>query len=260
MPTEIPQYNLPTILWVWAAAAIPMAILGWFVAPRFASGSDDPVFARLAVLTVGLVWQFALTMLLLYREARTLRWSTLRRRLWLNAPRSPRTGARCPRLWWWLVPVTLLTAFFDLQLKGRFDHWWVSLFPLLAEPPAWAFGHALATPEARAHLAGAWGTGGLFLVSGLFNTFIGEELLFRGLLLPRMAGVFGRADWVANGLLFGAYHLHQPWGIVSSLTHGVLLFALPSRYFRSAWFGIAAHSGQTIYFAVLVLLLIQGLA
>jgi hypothetical protein len=64
MLTEIPQYSLGKIVWVWAAAAIPMAILGWLVAPALALGSD-PVFPRLAVLTVGLVWQFALVMLLL---------------------------------------------------------------------------------------------------------------------------------------------------------------------------------------------------
>ncbi len=74
-----------------------------------------------------------------------------------------------------------------------------------------------------------------------------------------MAGVFPGRDWIANGLLFGVYHLHQPWGIVSSITHGMLLFALPTRYFRSTWFGIAAHSGQSVYFSILMLLLILGL-
>ena len=38
----------------------------------------------------------------------------------------------------------------------------------------------------------------------VFNTVLGEELLFRGLLLPRMNGVFGRRDWLANGVLFAA--------------------------------------------------------
>ena len=103
MPTEIPQYSLGKILLVWAAAALPMAILGWLVAPALAVGSADPVFVRLAVLTVGLVWQFALVMLLLYREARTWRWSMLKGRLWLNVPRSPRTGGdgvpRCVLPW-----------------------------------------------------------------------------------------------------------------------------------------------------------------
>ena len=47
----------------------------------------------------------------------------------------------------------------------------------------------------------------------VFNTVLGEELLFRGYLLPRMNGVFGRRDWLANGVLFAAYHLHVPWVI-----------------------------------------------
>jgi hypothetical protein len=40
----------------------------------------------------------------------------------------------------------------------------------------------------------------------------------------------------------------------------MLLLALPSRRLRSAWFGIIAHSGQSIYFAILILGLVLGLA
>ena len=32
----------------------------------------------------------------------------------------------------------------------------------------------------------------------IFNYILGEELLFRGVLLPRMNGGIGRWDWVAN--------------------------------------------------------------
>jgi membrane protease YdiL (CAAX protease family) len=109
-------------------------------------------------------------------------------------------------------------------------------------------------------LVGAWDIWGLFLVSALFNTVLGEELLFRGLLLPRMAGAFGKKDWLVNGLLFGLYHLHQPWGMLSSAIEGLLLMALPTRKFRSAWCGIIAHSGQSLYLAVLLLGLVLGLA
>lgn len=260
MQTTIPQYSLGKILLVWGAAAFPMAILGWLVAPALTRGSAHSLSTRLAVLTVGLVWQFVLVAFLLHRETGSWRWSALRWRLWLNAPRSPQTGATRGRLWWWLIPAVLLTALFDVQVKPTFDRLWVSVFPFLAEPNGWALGDAIATPEAKAQLVGAWGTWGLFVISALFNTVLGEELLFRGLLLPRMAGVFPKSDWLVNGLLFGLYHLHQPWGIVSSATHGVLFFALPSRYFRSSWFGIAAHSGQSIFFAILILGLVLGLA
>ena len=257
--TAIPQYSLQKIVLIWAAAAVPMGILGWFVAPAATLRTGEPVLTRIAVLTVGLVWQFVLVALLLHRETHTWRWSVVRTRLWLEGPSSPTTDEKRNSLWWWLVPIILATAVFDLQVKPLLDAWWVSIFPALSEPRGWALGAALATPEARAQLTGAWGTGALYLVNAVFNTFLGEELLFRGLLLPRMAGVFPGRDWIANGLLFGVYHLHQPWGIVSSITHGMLLFALPTRYFRSTWFGIAAHSGQSVYFSILMLLLILGL-
>lgn len=256
----IPQYGLSTILLIWAAATAPMAILGWFVAPALAPDPAKPGFERLAVLTVGLIWQFALVVFLLYRETGSLRWSTLRQRLWLNRPRSPQTGETRNRLWWWLIPVVLLTALFELQVSGVIDEWWVALFPALAEPSGFSLGAALDTPEAKAQLVGAWGVWGLFVLSAVFNTFLGEELLFRGLLLPRMAGAFGKWDWAMNGLLFGLYHLHQPWGLLSSAVAGIVCFALPSRYFRSSWFGIIAHSGQSLFLAFLMLGLVLGLA
>ena len=58
----------------------------------------------------------------------------------------------------------------------------------------------------------------LTLVSLVFNYLLGEELLFRGVLLPRMAGVFGRWDWVANTVLFGLYHVHKIWSWPSMIT------------------------------------------
>jgi uncharacterized protein len=252
----IPQYSLGKILLVWAAATSPMIILGWVVAPALAHNIQTPALARLAVLTVGLVWQFLLVMILLYREAGNLRWSTIRQRLWLTTPRSPRTGEPRARFWWWLLPFVLLTAIYDLQISGVVDHLWVSLFPFFAQPSGFDLSKMLATPQAKAQLVGAWDVWGVFVISALFNTFLGEELLFRGFLLPRMAGVFGKGDWVINGLLFGLYHLHQPWGMLSDAIVGTVCFALPSRYFRSAWFGIIAHSGQSVFFAVLILALV----
>jgi membrane protease YdiL (CAAX protease family) len=259
-PTSIPQYSLGKILWVWAAAAIPMGLLGHVVAPALASGSNQPGIVRLAVLTVGLIWQFILVLILLYGETGTLRWSTVSRRLWLQTPRSPQSGEPRRRLWWWLVPIILLEVILQLLLNEGIEKFWVGLFPFMAEPPGYSLAGLIATPEARAQIVGAWGIFTLYVVSALFNTVLGEELLFRGLLLPRMAGALGRWDWVVNGLLFGLYHLHQPWGILSSAVEGILLLALPSRVYRSAWFGIVAHSGQSIYFTFLILGLVLGLA
>ncbi len=256
----IPQYSLGQILAIWAAAAVPMAILGWVVTPVLAANQQMPGIVRAALLTVGLAWQFALVVFLIRREAGTFSWSEFRRRLWLNTPRDPQTGETRGRLWLWLIPLIALAAVYGMQLAKLADRLWASVFPFLAEPPAYSLGALTASPDAKAQLVGAWGIWALFVVQAVLNTVIGEELLFRGLLLPRMSRTFGKWDWVVNGLLFGLYHLHQPWGILRSVVDGTLLYALPSRRFRSSWFGIIAHSGQSVLLVFSFLGLVLGLA
>lgn len=258
------QYNLTKILGIWAAAAVPMGILGWIVAPALAPDfTEDPVGAaatRIGVLTVGLIWQFVLSMIIVHREEGDLRWSTIRQRLWLNKPRDPKTGQPRSLLWLWVVPLLVLVAISDILLAPTLNRIWVSLFPFFAEPAGFALGSALESPEIQAQLVGAWGVLGLFFVNAVFNTILGEEFLFRGVLLPKMKGVFGKWDWVANGVLMGAYHFHQPWGILTAIIGSVFLFSLPSKRFRSTWMAIITHSGQSVFFLFLILGIVLGLA
>src|SRR3954454_16484603 len=91
----LPQLGLRGIIGVWAAAAIPMGLLAWVLAPLLAdqlSGPSALSRALIITLTAGLAWQFVLVMGLVLREQGTLRWTVLREALWLRAPRSPRTG------------------------------------------------------------------------------------------------------------------------------------------------------------------------
>jgi membrane protease YdiL (CAAX protease family) len=78
-------------------------------------------------------------------------------------------------------------------------------------------------------------------------------------LLPKMEGVFGRWDWVANALLFGFYHLHQPWSIPGGCITG-LVYTYPARRLRSAWMSIILHSAQSVFFLFLMLGLVLRLA
>jgi uncharacterized protein len=122
----------------------------------------------------------------------------------------------------------------------------------LPEPANRDLGEFLSSDAGAAFFDGAWGLYALFVVMGLFNTVLGEELLFRGVLLPRMHGAFGERDWVANGVLFGFYHLHVPWRIPSALLDTFLL-AYPTKRYRSAWIGITVHSAQTVFLGLVVL-------
>src|SRR5436190_1887728 len=112
---EIPQYRLITILAVWAAAALPMAALAWLAAPAlddyFSGQANVPlVKALLLLLTAGLIWQFVLVVILLWREQGTLQWPVVREALWLRSPRDPKSGRRGGRVWLILIP--LFVAFY----------------------------------------------------------------------------------------------------------------------------------------------------
>jgi membrane protease YdiL (CAAX protease family) len=244
---EIPQYRARAILAVWAAAALPMGVLAWFVAPaakdRFAGAGNVPMFKSLMVcLTAGLVWQFVLLVGLLWREQRTLRWSTTRQALWLRSPKSPRSGRVGGRVWLVLIPLIAAFAVVDGV-------------PWVTGPSDRDFSKFLDSNVGHAFLSGAWGWYALILVWFVFNTVLGEELLFRGFLLPRMNGVFGRGDWVANGVLFAGYHLHVPWVMPATLLDTFIL-AYPTKRYRSAWIGIAVHSAQSVFLAIVILTLV----
>jgi membrane protease YdiL (CAAX protease family) len=241
-PTLITQYGLARILGTWASAALPMAVLAWLVTPRLAtilSGPSALPRALILSLLAGLIWQFVLVVLLVHREQGTLRWSVVKAALWLRAPRSPKTGRRGGALW--LIALPLIAA---LAVE--------ELLPDLSTPPLRDFGLFLGSDSGQAFLSGNWGWLAIIVLLEIFNTVLGEELLFRGLLLPRMNGRFGRWDWVANGVLFAIYHLHVPWVIPRALLD-TFIVAYPAKRYRSALLGIVVHSAQSLVFVVLTL-------
>ena len=199
--------------------------------------------ALIVSLTIGMVLQFVLVAILVGREQRTLRWSAVREALWLRSPQSPRSGRVGGRVW--LVVIPLVIAFTAAQ----------EVVAIVAAPESRDFATLLESDAGKAFLDGDFGWYGLILVMFLFNTVLGEELLFRGFLLPRMNGAFGRRDWVANGLLFAGYHLHVPWAIPGTLLE-MFTTAYPTKRYRSAWIGIAVHSAQSVFLAIFIFTLV----
>jgi membrane protease YdiL (CAAX protease family) len=124
--------------------------------------------------------------------------------------------------------------------------------PAIPGPSVRDFSDFLDSDRGEDFFRGAWGWYAVLAVLAVFNTVLGEELLFRGLLLPRMRGVFGKGDFVANGVLFATYHLHQPWSIPTALMD-IIVLAYPSRRFQSAWMGIIVHSAQSVVILAVVL-------
>jgi membrane protease YdiL (CAAX protease family) len=161
-----------------------------------------------------------------------LMWATNKNRLWLQAPRSPKTGEVNKKLWWWVIPFLIAFGLLSQVVLVPLHDLFTRLVPALAEPAQYSTDILFENPAA---LIGRWDIFVLFFVLLVFNTVLGEELVFRGLLLPKMEGVFGKWDWVAT-------------------------MAFPSKRFHSAWFGIIVHSGQTVFLLFLILGVVLGLA
>lgn len=245
-PYDVRQYSRLGVLAVWAAAALPMAALAWVVAPAVAGhGASERrfVLTLLVALTAGLIWQAVLVLVLVWRERHDPTWTSLRDRLWLRAPSS--STRRGGRLWLWVPVFALALAALDMVPFGP------------TGPSDRDFGSFLSSPAGQATFHHAWGLYLLVAVELAFNTFLGEELLFRGLLLPRMRRAFGRTDWLVNGVLFGFYHLHEPWVIPNAIITGFLC-AYPTRRFRSAWMGICIHSIESIFFLIILFPLVAS--
>ncbi len=127
--TRSKQYALATILGIWTLAAAPMGILSWIVFPLLAPDSvSDPLgfgVTRLVLLTLGLIWLFVLSMIIVRHEEGDLRWATVKHRLRLNAPRVPTSGEPRARLWLWVLPFLVAVALVELMLAPPIENVWV---------------------------------------------------------------------------------------------------------------------------------------
>jgi membrane protease YdiL (CAAX protease family) len=250
-PAKSEQYSLTKILAIWASVTAPMAMLAFVAAPAIIPHTSlHPGLVHWSLIVVGMVWQFVVSLAVLRRELGGLHWPTVKERIRLNLPRDPRTGRPRRVLFWWAVPAIAANVL-GLFLATRLDAAWTNWLPVLREP-SYTSMDALADPQFQ----GQWWILGLALTSLVFNYLLGEELMFRGVLLPRMAGVFGRWDWVANTVLFGLYHVHKIWAWPSMIASSFGCSWAAGRY-RSMWMGVIVH-GVEGYFIVLVLAVLLG--
>ena len=120
------------------------------------------------------------------------------------------------------------------------------LHPLKASEPGSFMGYAM---------AGKLWPVGLWTVGWLLNV-VGEELLFRGYLLPRQESVYGTRAWLVNGLMWNAWHVFWRWQMVTLLPF-CLLVPFAAQRTRSTWPGLVGHG--LLNFVAVILLFRAGL-
>jgi membrane protease YdiL (CAAX protease family) len=242
----LPQYSKGQILGIWFAVTVPMAVLAWIVAPWLGDrigGSAGFVDALVICFDAGLLWQVALVLILVRRERGSLAWSGVRDALWLRAPQDPKTGRVGGKVWWWVLVFVVISAAANalpIDPTG----------PLPRDLPKDLELHRL-----DQYFSGNW-IGFAMIAFNALLAPIAEELVFRGLLLPRMRGAFGRGDFVASGILHTVYHLHQPWNMPATLLDSIFGQAYPTRRFRSTWLGLASHTAPSFVIIGVILTLV----
>ena len=243
------QYSRKKILGLWTLATLPMVLLAWGVAPILVPRLKLPaVGVYLVLLVLGMLWQLALSLWIIRREQGDLRWETIRHRVWLNAPLHPKTGQPRLRLYFWLLPCLLL-AFLSLVLGILLTSFNVIPMMLLRLPQTLVLlrgvPYANVTELANPEFSGQWWALGLILVVWALSAFFAEEFFFRGILLPKMNGAFGKGDWLVNAILYGLYYLYKPWMLPFRLIDA-LAIAWPARRFCSNWMAVVVHGMEGV--------------
>jgi membrane protease YdiL (CAAX protease family) len=244
---QLPQYSRRRVLGLCALVTLPMVLLTWVITPALIPLVPVPaVLLYWILLLANAAWMIGLSLWILRREEGNLKWETIRARILLNGPRNPKTGQRRIRYYGWLFPclfiafvVIILSLFYQLFF---FDlHWLVW--------PSFAYISEVGSPE----FAGQWGWLAVVFVVWLLNMFLAEELFFRGLLLPRMRGAFGRLDWVANAILNGLFYLAAPFAIPFRFLLA-LLAAGPARRYRSTQLALAVRTLEGVVVMILAVI------
>jgi membrane protease YdiL (CAAX protease family) len=220
---EVPQSGIGTIILMFAWPAVWYTLLIYVILrPFIPAGGTAPTWFQLLVIILGSGAELTAGLLLLRREGY---------RLTINALRN-RIRFRWPKVWkaWTLAVVVLIIG---MGLSMAMDpvngmlasvpgftppQWW----PAAGNPAIKVSGAAEVFPDIN--LVGNYLFVFLYLIIGLIFNIFGEEIYYRGYLLPRMRGAFGHWDWVANGVLFTLKHVYQRW-LYPGILVGGLSFA-----------------------------------
>lgn len=249
---EIGQYTLWQILGIWASIALPMGLVHWVVSPILIPRVDTvPGFLYFILITMGLVWQGVVAYIILRREVKPFTWENLKGRLWLHTPTNPKTGVPSKWLYLWTIPMIVFVNV-GYAISGGLNEFWVKIFPFVTPPP-YAEIQSLAEPARD-----QWWLLGVLAVMIAFNYLLGEELIFRGILLPKMNGVFGKWDFIANAALFATYHLHKIW-VWPQIFIFNWIIPWAAKRFKSYWVAAIIHGAfDALTLIVLFTMAIMG--
>lgn len=167
------------------------------------------------------------------REGWPWRWQAFKTRF--------RLGAMPATAWLWALGLAIFMFLSSAFLS--FSAAWLQQRAPLPAPLLQMFD---LRPDAfmQAPLTGAWWLFVGYLAYVVLNVF-GEELWWRGYLLPRQEVALGQWTWVVHGLCWTLFHSFFYWELLMLLP-GCLALAFVASKCKSTWPGIIAHFAYNV--------------
>ena len=152
------------------------------------------------------------------------------------------------RAWLWAIGL-ILFMFLSASLLS-FTSRWLASFDFVAPPDSWpaelsptttgAPGmNVIPTELMGVPLPGSWWVFIVMLASLIIAT-LGEELWWRGYILPRQELAHGKRTWIVHGLLWTGFHLYAPWNLITLLP-GSLALSFVAQRLKNTWPAVIAH-------------------
>ncbi len=235
---------------------IPTAIgvLSVYVALPALDRADQTTIWTYNLTLYGVLALLPFAALIAYRlEGRSLSVAGLRKRF--------RIGPLSRREWLWTVGLLVVYAGGYLLLLPT-ANWLATALPLPIPdgiPPAVdprIEPASIPTEYFGSALEGNWRIALLFLGVLVFN-IVGEELWWRGYVLPRQELVHGRWTWLMHGILWTLFHIPFWWNLISLIPSTLSLSFVATRL-RNTTPGIIVHLALNGLGFVMILLGVLG--
>lgn len=166
------------------------------------------------------------------------------------------------REWAWVAAAVAVTLVGDAALEPAL-HWMATTLPLPvpdALPSLFDPREELSLPPTEylgVSLEGRWWIL-LVYAASLFANIMGEELWWRGYVLPRQELAFGEWAWLVNGLLWiVVFHAFMWWAYPTLLVTGLVTPFVAQRL-QSTWAAVAVHGTGNALFLLLLLAGVLG--
>lgn len=246
---SIKPVRIRSVVSVFAVTLIPILIGVYVVLPRLLDHGVS-FFAGYLICfqTIPFIFMFAL-MLILYRiEGNRFIWSEFKTRMRLTVNgKTVLSGimllAVCLVLYLALQPLSKMLA--STTLMSPPDWFGPDLHPLKHGGPGTLMGTAMRGL--------VWAP--IVYFAGWFFNIAGEELLFRGYLLPRMELSFKGRAWLVNGICWLLWHCFWRWQMIA-LIPVTMLLPLIAQKTRSTIPGIIAHGIMNLVTVIILVILV----